>query len=528
MALTLVASTLYKAVGATDTFVTATIDGSGSDRLIVVVIRGRGSSIRTVTDITLDAVSGSTPVVNNFDNAGVATYGGHCFFTDAQNPGAGPFTIGSTWSGSVNNLIFEVYEFTGADQSTPISAQATATSSSVTDSTAMSDVTLASQSGEYAIVYASSADSSSASASGGHTVDADATILDQDFNDRNRAAFANDVVVASASVAYTWTMSHNGTDAMDNTVAGAFAVFAAAAVGPVITGPSSVTDGTPYTLTGTDLDTLASTGDVALITTAGGFSKVQTYGTVTPTSIPTVQGISGKDIGTYPASGVPVDTTINAAGITAWQLQQEVDDGVNPADAFNIDFPVASTLQAVQTMIAVADTTAGESMFGTDLLVVEDNHQLVIPKVVDGVTLNIIAEGRITWLTSELDAAGGQIVFDALYFAPSTGNWTKLETTIEESPTFIPSADVTPTEAMVNYLRAQGFTGGAADLQLQWLVDLGFTTGSVSDRWKAMMDGDAIAPGGVSNRKRAFYEAVVGASPFASINELKRAYWLSL
>lgn len=206
-----------------------------------------------------------------------------------------------------------------------------------------------------------------------------------------------------------------------------------AATGPVITGPATITESTDSNITGTDLDTLASTGDVALIATTGTFRKTQVYDTVTATSVADVEWDTGQDelrdsAGFTAISGVPLDTDVTAAGITAYQVQIEVDDGTNPADTFNTTVSAETGLQVVQAMAAVAETDSGASLFGSNLVVVEDDHQCVIPTAVSGVTLTLDASGNgvITVLESELDAAGGSVSFSGLYLSPSTEKWSKI------------------------------------------------------------------------------------------------------
>jgi len=88
------------------------------------------------------------------------------------------------------------------------------------------------------------------------------------------------------------------------------------------------------------------------------------------------------------------------------------------------------------------------------------------------------------------------------------------------------SNDTTPSQALTANLTGLGFTGGIADLQLQWLESKGFETGSLTDRWISMMDDRSIAAGGFNERKKAFYETVAGSSSNLSINELRKSYWV--
>lgn len=211
--------------------------------------------------------------------------------------------------------------------------------------------------------------------------------------------------------------------------------------GPVLTGPATITDGTSSTWTGTDLDTLASTGDVFLKETAiATASKLQTYGTVTATTIPSVVNDIGqdelRDSGTSPVAGIAVTADIEAAGATTAVHLLSADDGTNPEDTFSTVITTETTIQTVQTMASVAVTGSGLGLFASNIITtVENNHQCSIPKIVDGVTitLNANGDGTLTVLQSELDLANGSITFDALYYSPSTKQWAKVAITLTEA-----------------------------------------------------------------------------------------------
>lgn len=211
---------------------TITVVGTGSLRGILVITTALRASDRTLTGITLDGVSGT--VHANFNVAGAFdALTSVSWFSDAQNPGAGPFALDTAWSGSVpNSITHEVLEYTGMHQTTPLSALATNGANDVADAGAI-QVTLNSQSGEYAVTYLVSADVNTGSG-GNHVVSAAATELNDDPLNDLRTAVAADAVVASSAETYTWTVSHNGTDAADSVAAVAFAVFAAEAGNPTV------------------------------------------------------------------------------------------------------------------------------------------------------------------------------------------------------------------------------------------------------------------------------------------------------
>lgn len=196
---------------------------------------------------------------------------------------------------------------------------------------------------------------------------------------------------------------------------------------PTITGPASGLEAQAITATGLLLDTLSAFN---LKTTVGGFSIAQTTtGVPTATTWPyTIEtGVADCTPGS-PANGIPFSTTdVDAAGITAYVTQQEADDGTNPPGVFTMPIGAETTRNVVQTMIVVANITPGESFFGTNILVVEDDHQLRIPKLWGGsMTVTIAADGTFTTDKNETHTERVE------YFAPSTGNWGCVDVTITQ------------------------------------------------------------------------------------------------
>jgi len=234
MALSRVATTVYS--NATTADFTVSLSGTGSNRAVVVVATCRRGSVSTLSSMTIGGNS-CTVHANLSVDGGEASSSAVAYLLDTGHPGAGSHTLDATWSGGTEaDFVYYVHELTGAHQTTLLSSLASNTATALANGGTI-DVTLAGASGEYALTYAASARASSASASGGHTVDADATLISSDYSNRNRAACAYDDVVSSASLTYTWTMSHDGASIMASVIAGAFAVYAAAAGGvsiPVI------------------------------------------------------------------------------------------------------------------------------------------------------------------------------------------------------------------------------------------------------------------------------------------------------
>lgn len=231
-------------------------------------------------------------------------------------------------------------------------------------------------------------------------------------------------------------MSVNGATTIDSLIVAAFAVTATPPV--TLTAPSTIEDGTPSTWTGTLLDTLASTGDVFLQETAIATGSVlQTYGTPTATTIPDVSNDIGqdelRDSGTGSVLGIATTADIEASGATTAVHLLSVDNGSDPEGTFPTVISTETTIQTVQTMSGVAATGRGQGFFSIEIIpTVEDNHQCSIPKVVNGVTITLDAsgDGSFTTLEAEMDAAGGLIAFDALYFTPSTLQWSKVRVVV--------------------------------------------------------------------------------------------------
>lgn len=80
---------------------------------------------------------------------------------------------------------------------------------------------------------------------------------------------------------------------------------------------------------------------------------------------------------------------------------------------------------------------------------------------------------------------------------------------------------------MQDKLQSLGFVGGLSEMQFQWLGSLGHTAGSLDDRWKLLLDSEAIPDGGMSERQKQHYETQSGVSGLG-LNESKRAFWLTL
>ena len=215
----------------TNTSGTVSIVGTDSDRLVVVIVCCRSGPVRTFSSPLLDSVAGTTQDGAINVDGGTACSTGVMYFVDSANPGAGSFTLSFTASAGVFDTLVEVLEFTGADQTTPITTVLSSTFTGQADG-ASNTVTLTGQTDKYAISYAAIADATSNTAGGGNGPSANLNELDEVWNggagNRTRLSVAEDVVVATSSEDYDWTTSIDGSVAIDSVVLGAFAVNAAA------------------------------------------------------------------------------------------------------------------------------------------------------------------------------------------------------------------------------------------------------------------------------------------------------------
>jgi hypothetical protein len=125
---------------------------------------------------------------------------------------------------------------------------------------------------------------------------------------------------------------------------------------------------------------------------------------------------------------VPLEPTIAAAGITPYVVQQEADDGTNPPATRNITLNPEATHEVIQTMAVVANTTPDQSVFGTNIIVVEDDMQAYVPKTANGMTITWAADG--TFSTGLVDQTE---VIDVAFFSPATGQWSCIALTIQNS-----------------------------------------------------------------------------------------------
>ena len=192
------------------------------------------------------------------------------------------------------------------------------------------------------------------------------------------------------------------------------------AAGPTITGPDSTTEGSVTVQTGTLQNTITTQ---SLVYASN--EIVQSIDSATATTLNYIAR-SGVSLATpfTTIAGIPFAATVAAAGITPYVVQQEADDGTNPPATRNITLNVEATHEVIQTMAGVANTNPDESIFGTTYVIVEDNHQARVPKVVDGVIFTWNDKGEFT---TDKDQT---VVFQYELFSPATGNWSAITLTV--------------------------------------------------------------------------------------------------
>ena len=275
---------------------------------------------------------------------------------------------------------------------------------------------------------------------------ASATISSPTTSDRNVAALSASLtsgntyavvwrVASATNISLFRTFTSNATQrgtldgtsalAANFTSAGTFsqrhAVFATvttAASGPTVTTPTSGTDGTNVQFTGASLDT--ATGSSLKSGTVTKALNI-TAQTATTINLDLVSGADGLSLG-VPVDGIPLNPTISAAGITPYTVNIEVTDGVTP-NTLGFTLNAGASYDVLQTMIASANTTAAESIWG-NVGGVQDNHLARVPKTVDSTTLTWSADGTFTANNNDT------ITFDVSIYAPDTEQYSLLRVTV--------------------------------------------------------------------------------------------------
>jgi len=137
-----------------------------------------------------------------------------------------------------------------------------------------------------------------------------------------------------------------------------------------------------------------------------------------------------------------------------------------------------ATHEVIQTMIATANTTTGESIFGTGLIAVEDDMQAYVVKAVNGMNITWAADGTFTTDANQTE------VIDVAYFSPATGQWSCLALTISEAGVIsgIPPENRTSINKIADALRAtESYTHEQTnDIVYEWLLSEGLSRASLN------------------------------------------------
>ena len=272
--------------------------------------------------------------------------------------------------------------------------------------------------------------------------------------------------------------------------------------------PEEVFDGAWYS-SGSETHRLGNlnNGDSYVIEVAGHINAASRDTDFTVGGVTTRYDASGTGTPNAPISfsGTISGTTldIDMAVVNSFLYISGLNITITPAASgpttSNIVLNGEATHEVVQTMIAVANTTTGESIFGTGLIAVEDDMQAYVVKAANGMNITWAADGTFT-----TDADQTEII-DVAYFAPSTGQWSCLALTISASGVgaTIPPASRTSVFHIAAALRAlETFTHTQTnELVVEWLESEGISrttlngmlygylgglgyTGSIEDRMK--------------------------------------------
>lgn len=227
MALVRESSTLYAGENPS-----VTLLGGLSDAIVIAIVKGDRGAARTTT-ATLDGEPADFTEQLNFDG-GRAISSVVFYWLNAKHPGVGAVTLATSWSGSIDNVQMQVLEYSGVNQSTPISTIVTNTALDLSDGGTLAS-TLTGQSGELTLSFLACADSTAATSNGSLVPSANlASLTGPDvFTGLSRLGVGEDAVAATASEVYEWTVSQDGvgmgTSAIDSVVTGSFAIFGSAA-----------------------------------------------------------------------------------------------------------------------------------------------------------------------------------------------------------------------------------------------------------------------------------------------------------
>lgn len=409
-----------------------TLDGSGVNRCVVMIASAQGSLAPSLDSATLD---GQAADYITTDATGTQGSWSLAFWKDAKHPGAGSFNFNVGWSASQECSII-VIESQDVEQLNPIAGLTANDYSDVTSGTTF-DVTLSGATGKQGVCFVCMGSLNFWDS----TLAESANLSNEVYSDNTRAHtlvwLDNSVDSASEDYSVTFTKT-NGSDPKDAYI-GAF-YFNNVITGPNISGPSSATENASVNVTGTVLDSITT---LKLKTADNASNVIQSQDTVTATQV-TIDDLNTGFEGALNGSvteGVPMVTTVNADGYTAHSVLLDAD---SDTDGSSIAISISPRsgyvgIQAMTTGADAANTVDGESLFANEIIDVEDNMQVFASAQGSlGANLTYLADG-----TFSSDSGESQTI-DAIYWSPSTGQYSKSVITIGDSntrPTITPIAD---------------------------------------------------------------------------------------
>jgi hypothetical protein len=403
---------------------------SGSDRIVrfAIMTEATDSNGRAITAATFGSENLIEYTSSAIDNTNARMTGAFYYILEADIP-AGSNAVTITWDDTVITTTIYCLTMENMEQ---VSPETGVDSLEYVSATAMSVVVPTVDGGVSSVVIGNNS-------SGTSSQTFDATWTEAGKHAESSAYLAN--AGYKLNTGATEDFDYASAFAKSGTLIGVG--FKGAASGPTVTGPATGTQGT-------ELDAVVTDGtDITEFSLVSGtFSRVQTNSdTVTATVFP-YEPTSGEDVAVatgVTTLGIPLKADIIDTS-TPYTWVQRVTDGVTPSTAAFTP-SIESARQVVQSTIAEADTTSGQSMYGSDLMAApEDGIQLTLPKVVNGVTIVVDVTGNVTVDAGELAAAGGSIPMVAGYFFPSTKSWEDLAVTLTEggiATTGIPAEDGT-------------------------------------------------------------------------------------
>lgn len=427
------------AAGVTGSFA---LDLTGSDQFVIVVATMALGNDFAASDITLDSVSG-TRLGDILADGGRAASCSVFYWKEADLPvSGGNYTITATWPVTPGDDTLCVLEWSGVDQTSPISALFSNTALDLAPAGTISS-TITGESGEYGISLLTTGDNVSGSSS--NTIPSSTTSIALLDNGEQSTQVGEDAVIASASEAYQWTPAWAGGATIDTVLTGSFALREASTAAPVLSLP------TEASITDTTVTVGATTDD------ATGTLYYYISTSATPPSASNLKDGTGSvkfgntasvsvGINTFPVTGLTASTTYytyfiqNDGSSDSNLLESGSWATTATAVTRNVTANNETGRTTAQTMIAVANTSDDESFFGSTWITVEDDMQLDIPTIVNGMTITLDASGDGTF-TTDLNQTE---TFEAKYFSPANSQWSVLDFTITATgPAPIMPADTT-------------------------------------------------------------------------------------